>query len=75
MKVKLNLVDNQGNEYLPSPQDVIKFGLKSSTDDEEKPIIEKIISSETMMLELTPEDSDLPPGDYLYDIEITMTEK
>ena len=72
MKVKLNLVDSQGNEYVPDPHDIIKFGLKTSTDDEERPMIEKIISPETMMLELTAEESDIDPGEYFYDVEVTM---
>ena len=73
MKVKLNLVDSQGNEYVPNPHDVIKFGLKTSTDDEEHPIIEKIISPETLELELTPEETDIEPGEYFYDVEVTMS--
>lgn len=73
MKVKLNLVDNQGNEYIPDSHDVIKFGLKTSTNDEEQPIIEKIISPQTLELELTPEETDIEPGEYFYDVEVTMS--
>ena len=73
MKLKLNLADSQGNEYIPDDGDVIKFGLKTTTDDTEKPMIEKIISPESMMLELTPEETDIEPGDYYYDIEVTLS--
>lgn len=72
MKVKLNLVDSQGNEYIPDQGDIIKFGLKTSTEDEERPMIEKVISPETMELSLTPEDTDIEPGNYYYDVEVTM---
>ena len=70
--IQLSLNDADGNPYEPSPDDIIKFGLKSSTDDDEKPIIEKIIPPETMELRLNPEETDIEPGDYYYDVEVTL---
>lgn len=70
---KLQLADSDGNEYIPDPNDVIKFALKTSTDDSEEPIVSKIIPNDTLELRLDPEDTDYPVGDYYYDIEITLT--
>lgn len=68
----IDLVDSDGNEYVPDPNDVIVFSLKSSTDDSEDPILQKRISPETLELRLNPEDLELPVGDYWYDIEVTL---
>lgn len=70
---KLELLTADGTQYEPDPSDVIRFALKTTTDDSEEPIISKIISPETMELKLNPEDTDMTPGQYWYDIEVTLT--
>lgn len=70
--VQLSLTDADGNEYVPAETDVIKFGLKQTTSDEERPFVEKIIPNDTLELKLTPEDTDREPGLYWYDVEVTM---
>lgn len=69
---KLSLVDSDGNDYVPDPNDIIRFALKKSTKDSEAHLVEKIIPNDTLELRLDPEDTNFPPGDYYYDIEVTL---
>lgn len=58
--------------YTPSSGDVIRFALKRDYYDDE-PLILKTIDPNDMVLRLDPSDTkDLPFGNYVYDIEITM---
>ena len=69
---KLELKDSDGNPYIPDQGDTIRFSMKTSTDDEEQPIVVKNIPYDTLELRLDPQDTDLPVGVYWYDIEITL---
>lgn len=70
---KLQLTDSDGHEYVPDPNDIIRFALKKTTEDSEEHLVEKIIPNDTLELRLDPQDTDFPPGDYWYDIEVTLT--
>lgn len=69
-----------GEAYTPIYGDIVKFKLKRNIMDskrtrylDEQPLIEKQISSDTMVLELIPNDTkNLPFGEYVYDLEITF---
>ena len=69
---KLELKDLNGDPYVADPTDIIRFSLKTSTNDDEEPLVVKEIPPDTMELRLSQEDNDLPPGDYYYDIEATI---
>lgn len=63
-----------GNEYVPTSEDVIRFALKKKYSDTEC-LIYKDIPYDTMVLKLEPEDTkNLEQNNrkYVYDIEITM---
>lgn len=70
---RLDLYDSDGNKYVPDPGDTIRFALKKTPDDNEEHLIEKTIPNDTLELRLDPEDTDLPVGEYWYDIEVVLT--
>lgn len=59
--------------YSPTENDVITFAVKEKYEDENC-VITKTISPETMILELSPEDTkELPqPSTYVYEISLEM---
>lgn len=69
-----------GQAYDPVEGDVVKFYLKRAIMTAQKtayvdakPLIEKIIPNDTMLLHLEPSDTKgLAFGDYVYDCEITF---
>lgn len=73
-------IEKDGEAYTPQSGDEIRFALKHQTmnsDDSEytdpEPLIEKVIPSDTQVLELDPADTKpLGFGDYAYDIQITF---
>ena len=67
----LTLADADGNVYEPDPEDYILFSLKTSTSDDEEPLVKKVIPPDTLELRLDPEDLDYDPGIYWYDVELT----
>lgn len=70
-KRTLALTDAEGNPFIPSNNDVIRFALKKKVKDETV-LINKIIPNDTLLLKIDPEDTkELPFGDYVYDIQIT----
>ena len=77
--LKINLKINK-EDYTPQQGDIVKFTLKRNTMDskhskylDEKPLISKVVSTDTMVLELIPNDTkNLPFGEYVYDLEITF---
>lgn len=70
-----------GTQYVPTENDYVRFALKRNRMTagggnfaDVKPLILKPIPTETMLLELNPEDTaNLPFGDYKYDIELTYS--
>lgn len=64
------VIDN----YTPSENDVIKFGIKHTFDDEEC-VIEKEIDPKTMTIHIDSEETqELEESSFVYDIQITMTD-
>lgn len=62
-----------GDPYIPSEGDSVRFAMKRSTKDDEVLIL-KEIPVETMRLILDPEDTkDLEFGNYVYDIQLTKS--
>ena len=61
-------------EYVPEEGDIIRFAMKRKwKDSTDKVLINKVIPNDTLLLELTPEDTmDLKaPRRYVWDIELT----
>jgi hypothetical protein len=73
VRVKFNL-KMDGEDYLPSSDDVVRFAVKARWCEKE-PLLIKQIPSDTMVLQLDPEDTkSLPFGQYWYDVQITFGE-
>lgn len=70
---KLELTDSDNNPYVPDPNDKIRFALKRTTDPEEEPLVTKDIPYDTLELRLDPQDTNFPVGEYVYDVEIELT--
>ena len=68
----LQLVDADGNAYVPDSGDYIRFSLKTSTDDNETPLVMKEIPPDTLELRLSPEETDFDPGIMFYDVEVVL---
>jgi len=62
-----------GNPYLPVEGDSIRFAISKSyaTEKGYRLIMEKPISTDTLQIYLSSEETKLPDGTYNYDIEIT----
>lgn len=73
LNVGLKLWDADREPYIPTIYDHIRFALKKDYDDFE-PLITKEIPSDTMVLRLESEETKPleQPGEYVYDIQITM---
>lgn len=77
--LKVNITQD-GEPYTPGSGDKVRFAVKHRTLKEDKsdytdetPLILKDIPTDTMLLQLDPEDTkDLAFGKYVYDIEITF---
>lgn len=71
VKIKVQIVDKEGNLYIPDPKDVIEFGVKKEYSDEEL-LIHKFVSPDDLILRIEPEDTKLLDfGIYLYDMQLT----
>ena len=71
MRTEIGIETDEG-EYVPESGDVITFSVKKKPNYN-NPIIEKIISNDTMLLELSPEDTkNLEKGSYDYDVTISL---
>jgi hypothetical protein len=74
LTTKVSITDADGNEYIPTEDDKIRFALKKEYNDK-KTLIVKDIPYDTLILRLESEDTKkLEPGDYRYDIEITLSD-
>lgn len=60
-----------GESYTPEQGDVIRFAMKKKYWDQET-IIEKVIPNDTLLLALTPQETNIDIGNYEYDMEITF---
>lgn len=73
-RIKISLTDENGDEYIPQEGDVIRFAAKKTYSDPE-PLIFKTVPLDTMILEISPEDTkQLDFGTYVYDIQITLAD-
>ena len=57
-------------DYVPQEGDTIRFALKKDLADQ-TPLFLKTIDPETLQLRLEAEETKLPVGRYIYDIELT----
>ena len=79
-RAQVTLLTEDGSPYVPTAGDSLRFALKhpqlnsDGTDyADTNPLILKTIPTDTMILELEPEDTkSLGFGDYVYDVEITL---
>lgn len=63
-----------GQKYVPAVGDSIRFALKKTYSDA-TPLITKIIPNDTLLLELSPQDTEnMAFGEYVYDIELTKAD-
>ena len=60
-----------GQAYTPQEGDVISFCMKEHYWDEEA-VIEKTVPNGTMVLYLSPEDTEVPVNEYVYDLQMTF---
>ncbi len=69
----ISIFQPNGQRYVPSEGDSVRFAMKKTIKDL-KPLIIKDIPIETMKLVLEPEDTkDLDFGSYIYDIQLTKS--
>lgn len=69
----IGIIQPDGEPYIPSEGDQIRFAMKRNVKDEEVLILREI-PIETMRLVLTPEDTkELEFGSYVYDIQLTKS--
>ena len=74
-KAQLSLKDSSGAKYKPQDGDSIRFALKKFFKDSYPVLLEKEISTESMVLSLDPEDTNtLDFGTYYYDIQLTKSD-
>lgn len=69
----VTIYDDSGEIYTPGENDVVRFALKKTYDDD-NPIILKEIPNDTMILRLESSDTKQlqQPASYVYDIQITI---
>ena len=74
LSTKITITDINGEEYIPTEEDKIRFALKKDYSDK-KVLVVKDIPYDTMILRLESADTkSLEPGEYRYDIEITLSD-
>lgn len=70
-KIQVSITNPGGTPYELQENDIVKFAMKKSYNDEEALIV-KTIPNDTLILTLNPDDTkDLAFGSYVYDIELT----
>ncbi len=72
-KAQISLTDKEGNPYQPEEGDTIRFACKKDYNDPDTEVLILVdIPTDTLIMELLPEDTkDLPFGNYVYDIQLT----
>lgn len=71
-KATVTIYNPDGTEYTPIEGDSIRFAMKQNYNSSEVKI-EKDIPTDTLLLEIDPEDTKglKQPADYVYDIQLT----
>lgn len=65
-------IEQDGEQYEVAERDEIRFAMKRNYHDK-KTAISKVIPNDTLLLELTPEETkSLEFGTYYYDIQMTF---
>ena len=73
MWTKLSLTSADGSEYIPDPNDHIRFALKKNIEDTDILIL-KEIPTDTLELRLDAQDTEqLEVGEFYYDVEIQLS--
>lgn len=71
LRLTVEIKNSNGTTYTPAQGDVVRFAAKRHYYDTQT-AIHKTIPNDTQLLHLVPSDtSNLPVGDYVYDIELT----
>ena len=66
------MIETDDGEYVPAAEDIIRFIVTKKKDDTNA-LIEKVISHDTMKLELLPEDTkNLDRGTYEYKVDVQL---
>lgn len=75
LRTTVSITDANGTTYTPVEGDSVRFALKKTYNDAE-PLILKDIPTDTMELRLESEDTKSldQPGEYVYDIQITLND-
>lgn len=70
-KADIAITDSNGDPYIPSDGDSVRFAMKAKWEDVD-PLLVKDIPIDTMKLVLDPEDTKkFAFGQYVYDIQLT----
>lgn len=73
--LQLYLTYQDEEPYEPAEGDYIRFAMKKSFDDSVPPMLVIEIPTDTLLLEIEPEDTKtLSYGSYCYDIQLTTSE-
>lgn len=72
-KISFQIVDENGDEWVPVAGDEMRFAMKQEYTDAD-PVLEKDVDLETMTLTIDPADTaGLPmPYAYVYDIQVSL---
>lgn len=75
LQANIIITDDEGTEYVPTEGDQIRFAVKKNYNDE-LPLIIKEIPYDTLLLRVESSETKTleQPGDYVYDIQITLTD-
>lgn len=72
LKILVDIRNPDGTSYIPVQGDSIRFAMKKDYKREEV-VLMKNIPTDTLLLKLDPEDTEMlpQPSEYVYDIELT----
>lgn len=76
LDLKVNILDREGNEFVPGEGDSFRFALKKDYSDEE-PLIVKDIPASTLRLRLESAETkilEVSTRPYVYDIQATLSD-
>lgn len=75
LNVMLKLTFSDDQDYVYTEGDSCYFAVKKTYNSDEPYLIHKEIDLQTGLLHLDPSDtSDIPYGDYKYDIQVTLND-
>lgn len=72
LRATIDIFNEDGTVYTPIVGDVVRFAMKQSYNSSNV-IIEKIIPNDTLLLEISPEETKSlkQPADYVFDVQLT----